>query len=90
MIASSLTRKSPLQKGVTFKQNIHHFSLLWQYWLVKEEREQFASYNGKRAIIKQTPHVFGRSWQILLNGRIITVDSDDVKQIYGSFEVYGK
>lgn len=90
MIASSLTRKSLPQKRVTFKQNIHHFNLLLQYWLVKEESEQFASCNGKRAIIKQTPHVFGRSWQILLNGRTITVDSDDIKRIYGSFEAYGK
>lgn len=90
MIASSLTRKSPLQKGATLKQNIHYIRLLWQYWLAKEEREQFASYDGKRAVIKQTPNFFGRSWQILLGGKIVTADSDKIKEIYGSLEVYGK
>ena len=90
MIASSLTRKSLPQKRVTFKQNIHHFNLLLQYWLVKEESEQFASYNGKRAIIKQTPHVFGRDWVLLLEGKWVAVDSEKIERIYGSFELYGK
>ena len=90
MIVNSFTKKTSLQKEVTFTQSLHHLTLLLQYWLVQGEKEKFASYKGQRAIVKQTPHVFGRSWQVLLNGRTITVDSDEIKMIYGSFELYGK
>lgn len=90
MIENFVTNKSLPQKGVTFKQHFHHLRLLWQYWLVKEEGEQFASYNGKRAVVKQTPHVFERDWELLLEGKKITVDSEEIKVIYGSFELYGK
>lgn len=90
MIVNSFTKKTSLQKEVTFTQSLHHLTLLLQYWLVQGEKEKFASYKGQRAIVKQTPHVFGRDWVLLLEGKWVAVDSEKIERIYGSFELYGK
>ncbi|MEY3784528.1 MAG: hypothetical protein RLZZ230_850 [Candidatus Parcubacteria bacterium] len=89
MVTTSAGIKA-LPKTETWSKKIHHYLLLLQYWWVRYDKEQFASYCGKRVIVKQTPHFLRRDWVVSLNGTTQAVDSDKIKRVYGSFELYNK
>jgi hypothetical protein len=68
----------------SWHETMHHFWLIFQFWLNETDAEQFAHINNVRCSVVAPPRFGRRNWLVFKDGEEQRVASANIQRVTGS------